>query len=58
MLKISIVKKHGDNTSWRTIAGLLVFFKSLTVIGQVRKIQKSKKQKFPCKIVVSKINIQ
>ena len=58
MLKISIVKKHGDNTSWRTIAEGLVFFKSLTVIGQVRKIQKSKKQKFPCKIVVSKINIE
>lgn len=58
MLKISIVKKHVDNTFWRTIAGLLVFFKSLTLIGQVRKIQKRRNQKFPCKIVVGKINIQ
>ena len=58
MLKISIVKKHVDNTFWRTIAVLLVFFKSLTLLGQVRKIQKRRNQKFPCKIVVGKINIQ
>ena len=58
MLKISIVKKHVDNTSWRTNAGLLVLFKSLTLIGQVCKIRKRKNQKFPCKTVVSKIDIQ
>ena len=58
MLKISIVKKHVDNTSWRTNAGLLVLFKSLTLIGQVGKIRKRKNQKFPCKTVVSKIYIQ
>ena len=36
MLKTSTVKKHGD------------ILLGLTVIGQVRKIQKTKKQKFPC----------
>ena len=55
---MSIVKKHVDNTSWRTNAGLLVLFKSLALIGQVCKIRKRKNQKFPWKTVVSKINIQ
>ena len=40
-------KVHVDNTSWKTIAGHLVFFKSLTLISQVRKIQKRRNQKFP-----------
>ena len=55
MLKKSIVKKHIDNTTWRTIAGHLL--KSSTLIGQSERLtQKKWNQKLPCKIVNSKIN--
>ena len=55
MLKISIVKKHVDNTAWRTNAGLLVLFKSLTLIGQLCKFEKGRTKNSLVKLQLAKL---